>query len=389
LRVAVPAAHAAYIDDHDDRDDKDMNNCSVRLRPQPLRIGDVVVDPPLILAPMAGVADEVYRRIMAEHGAGLVTTEMVSVEGLRRSQPSTRKLCALDPSLKIPLAVQIFGGNPQAAAEAARLVEGMGASLIDINAGCPVRKVVRQGAGAALLREPGRLASMIEEVKKAVSLPVTVKIRVGWDERSTDPVGLARLVESAGADAIAVHARTAVQQYSGKADWSHITRVKAAVGIPVIGNGDIDRPSLADRMLRETGCDAVMVGRATMGNPWLLSSIAAQWGHPVNGGRCPGWEHFHETARSHVEAVLQKKPKALGHARQIFIWYSKGCPEISRLRSKLLATSEPHGMQDVFRQWVEENASREAPFLSVKVPESQSIGGYTDHHDREDGGVLR
>ena len=176
--------------------------------PDPLRIGTLAVDPPLILAPMAGITDRVYRRIMAEHGAGMVTTEMISAEGICRNSRATWNLCTVDPLHPAPTAVQLFGARPEAMAEAARRLEQQGAVLIDINAGCPVRKVMRQGAGAILLENPGLLALIVEQVKRAVTLPVTVKIRLGWDEQSVRPVEIARRLAAAGADGLTVHART-------------------------------------------------------------------------------------------------------------------------------------------------------------------------------------
>ena len=252
-------------------------------RPGSLRIGNIPVDPPLILAPMAGVTDSIYRGIMARHGAGLVTTEMVSVQGIVRNQRTTWELCGLDDPPDVPLAVQLFGHDPTAFAEAARRVEAGGASIVDINAGCPVKKVVKQGAGAGLLKTPEHLLRIVEEVRRAVRIPLTVKLRLGWDSSSLNVLELARCIESAGADAVTIHGRTAVQQYAGRADWSWIGRVKAALGIPVIGNGDVTSPSLADAMLAETSCDGVMIGRASRGNPWLFSAVAAAWGRGESG----------------------------------------------------------------------------------------------------------
>lgn len=336
-------------------------------KPLPLRIGNIVVDPPVILAPMAGVTDSAYRCLMAEHGAGMAVTEMVSAEGLMRNQPASWRLCTQVPPLGIPLAVQIFGHNPTVMAEAARLVESRGAAIIDINAGCPVRKVVKQGAGASLLRDEDRLASVVEAVKMAVSVPVTVKIRLGWDEKSKRPVETAKRLVSAGVDAITVHGRTAAQHYSGVADWNWIGRVKGAVEVPVVGNGDVTDPAMASRLLMETGCDAVMIGRGSLGNPWLFSTIASHWGYPVKGNSDPGWSDFHRVVRNHLDAAGREKSRPAGFYRKILAWYTRGCPESARLRTDLAGVNELEGMLDLLDRWLEGIAGRNVPFLPSKV----------------------
>jgi len=317
---------------------------------------------------MAGVTDAPYRRVMEEHGAGMTTTEMVSAEGLRRGDPKTWMLLRRDnPGSSVPLAVQIFGGDSQAMAEGARRVEGGGASLVDVNAGCPVRKVARQGAGATLLKIPDHLARMVEEVRKAVSLPVTVKLRLGWDASSVNVVEVSRRLERAGADAVAVHARTAAQLYAGKADWSWIRKVKEAVKIPVVGNGDVTSPLLADRLLRETGCDGVMVGRATMGNPWLLAAIAHGW-DPLGSARPePDWPGFLETVRGHALSLVESRPRSPGLWRKLLVWYSKGCPGASRLRGKLMELDRWEAMWELFEEWTERLAESSFSPLDAKT----------------------
>jgi len=339
--------------------------------PAPLNIGSVRIDPPLILAPMAGVTDAAFRRIAADHGAGMVTTEMISVEGLRRNIPATWKLARQEPALEVPLAVQLFGADPQAAGEAARILADRGVALIDINAGCPVRKVVRQGAGAALLRDPSRLVRVVEAVKRSVEIPVTVKVRLGWDGRSIHILDTARRLEIAGVDAISVHARTAVQQYSGRADWAWIRRIKETVSVPVIGNGDVVGVSSARAMLRETGCDGVMIGRGAMGNPWLFSVLAHQWGtarHADSGGsRGPDWADFQRTVRDHVEHFLLGAPRPAGHLRKLLSWYSRGCPEGARLRQQITDTREVPAMLALFDLWIDSVAARGVDVLTAKV----------------------
>lgn len=351
-----------------------MAESQASFRPKPLKIRNITIDPPLLLAPMAGVADEVYRRVIAEHGAGMVTTEMVSVQGIVRDQPLTWELCGLDESLDVPVAVQLFGQDPEVMAEAARRVEARGAAIIDINAGCPVKKVVKQGAGASLMRDLDRLARIVEATREAVSVPVTVKVRTGWDKGSTNVVEAARRVTSAGADAIAVHGRTAAQKYSGRADWSWIKQAKAATDIPVIGNGDVTSLSLANAMIGETACDGVMIGRATRGNPWLFSAIASGWGHGNGKSDFPDWPEFYRTVHDHVGAFREKNPGAPGHFRKLLIWYSKGCRGGAGVRMRLTQESSQDGMLSIFRSWVEELMSKNVPFPPLKVQNNGEEG---------------
>jgi tRNA-dihydrouridine synthase B len=344
-----------------------IEQCLPVMRPAPVRIGDVTVSPPLFLAPMAGVTDDIYRSIAASYGAGLVTTEMVSVAGLVRGQRETLRLCTQTSPLDVPLSVQIFGADPYLAAEAARRLEDGGLAILDINAGCPVKKVARQGAGAALLNDPDRLALLVEKVKRAVRIPVTVKIRSGWESAGQAIIELARRLESAGADAIAVHGRTAVQGFRGRADWAQIGKIKAAVGIPVIGNGDVTHPASANEMIRQTGCDGVMIGRAAMGNPWLLSAIASDWGHGGSSPHTRDWSDFRKTVLHHFEGFQERRPGVTGHLKAIIIWYTRGCPNASKLRPVVCAQERPADILKLFNRWMDDVMSMGLSFAALKV----------------------
>ena len=235
-----------------------------------MKIGTVALDNPLILAPMAGITQLPFRRLAKEAGCGLVVSEMISAHGLVYGGRKTAELLESDPAER-PLSVQIFGADPHIMMEAARIVQARGADILDINLGCSVRKIIRQGAGAALMREPKTLEAVLKTIRPAVSLPLTVKIRSGWDHSGDQAVAVGRIAEDCGVDAVAIHPRTAVQGFGGTADWSLIARLKESVSIPVIGNGDIQGPDDVLRMQRQTSCDAVMIGRASMGNPWIFS----------------------------------------------------------------------------------------------------------------------
>ncbi|OPX24292.1 MAG: tRNA dihydrouridine synthase DusB [Candidatus Latescibacteria bacterium 4484_107] len=234
-----------------------------------MHIGNVSLSGPVVLAPLAGVTDHSFRLLCREMGASLVYTEMVSADGLVRKNPGTGRLIHFGESER-PIGVQLFGSDLAIMARGAEQLAERGFDLIDLNFGCPVKKVVKRNAGSALMRDPERLARITEAVVGAVDLPVTVKIRSGWSEEAINAVQVARLVQEAGAKAITVHARTRKMGFSGQADWEVIAEVKAAVSIPVIGNGDVRTPEDARRMFDDTGCDLVMIGRGALGNPWIF-----------------------------------------------------------------------------------------------------------------------
>ncbi|WP_283673180.1 tRNA dihydrouridine synthase DusB [Butyricicoccus sp. Marseille-Q5471] len=235
-----------------------------------MQIGTVSLPGRLVLAPMAGVTDLAFRQICREHGAALTYTEMVSTRALTYQDKKTPRLLELAPN-EHPAAAQVFGHDPESMAEGAKIAAAVsGCELIDINMGCPAPKIVNNGDGSALMRDPDLAARIIEAVKAAVDVPVTVKFRKGWDEKSINCVAFARMAEAAGADAVTVHGRTRAQQYSGKADWDAIREVREAVSIPVIANGDVFEPEDVPRILEHTGADLVMIGRGSLGDPWLF-----------------------------------------------------------------------------------------------------------------------
>ena len=296
-------------------------------------IGKVGIDNPSVLAPMAGVTDLAFRLLAKEMGCGLVVSEMVSAKGLLYENCRTKDLIRIDPRER-PTAIQLFGSVPAELAEAARRVEASGADIIDFNMGCPTHKIVRNGEGSALLRFPDLAATILKEMVAAVDIPVTVKIRAGWDAGSINAVEIARRAEQAGVSAIAVHARTREQFYAGKADWNIIREVKQAVKVPVIGNGDVRTVQDAERLLQETGCDGVMVGRAACGNVWIFRQIATY----LKEGRLTPSPLFSEKAATllrHLDMLTELKGThiAIREMRRHAVCYVKGLPKSAELRT--------------------------------------------------------
>lgn len=289
-----------------------------------MQIGSVLLGGRVALAPMAGVTDRAFRQICREHGASLTYTEMVSTRALAYGDKKTPRLLSLAENER-PAAAQIFGHDPASMAEGAKIACALsGCAIIDINMGCPAPKIVNNGDGSALMRDPALAARIIEAVKNAVDVPVTVKFRKGWDDKSVCCVAFARMAERAGADAITVHGRTRAQQYSGQADWDAIRAVKAAVHIPVIANGDVFEPEDVPHILAHTGADMVMIGRGSLGDPWIFSRANAL----LETGVCPPLPPFAEridTAVRQIELAAAQKGErvALLEARKHVNWYLK------------------------------------------------------------------
>jgi nifR3 family TIM-barrel protein len=303
----------------------------------------VILANPLVLAPMAGITQLPLRRLAKEQGCALVVSEMISSNGLVHGGRKTLELLKSHPSER-PLSVQIFGKDPETMKEAAIIVQDQGADLLDINLGCSVRKVVKQGAGAALMREPDRLASILRAVRGAVSLPLTVKIRSGWDPSGNQAVGIGQMAEDLGIDAVAIHPRTAVQGFAGKADWYLIARLKESLSIPVMGNGDITRPEDVLKMRQETGCDAVMIGRASMGNPWIFSQALDL----LNGRsvKPPDLSARLETTCRYIRYAVDQfgEMRAVRMMRSRLAWFVKGLPRCSGFRKSIVRLQSQEDM---------------------------------------------
>ena len=304
-----------------------------------MKIGNVEIESPFVLAPLAGVSDSPFRQLAREQGAAAVYTEMVSADGLVRGSRATLEYCAFEPSER-PIGIQLFGADPGVMAEAARVLSDLPAErrpdMVDINMGCPVRKVVNRSAGAALLQDVPRIERIVRSMSEATDLPVTAKIRLGWDGESRNVVEVAKALEGAGAKAVAIHARTRAEKFEGTAHWDMISEARRGVGIPVIGNGDVRDAKDAVRMLETTGCAAVMLGRAAFGDPWIFRRILALAGRGETLPPPTAQERL-ETGIRHLEMLVRSSGEAVAakEMRKHVAWYIKGLPHSSRVREQV------------------------------------------------------
>ncbi|MFO7819047.1 MAG: tRNA dihydrouridine synthase DusB [Halanaerobacter sp.] len=301
-----------------------------------LQIGELEIDPPVALAPMAGVTDLPYRSLVKEKGCGLVYTEMVSAKGLIYGNQKTEGFLTIDDQNR-PVAMQLFGGEAQDLAQAAKIVEKKSApELIDLNVGCPAPKIVKSGYGSALMKSPKRLGEIVASMVEAVSTPITVKIRAGWDKKDRNAVEVAEIAEENGAQAVAVHGRTREEFYQGEADWQIIREVKEAVDIPVLGNGDVFGPEDAKEMLEVTNCDGVLIARGAKGNPWIFKRVAQY----LSEGEIPPLpqpEQKIATALNHLKKLVEYKGEYVGvrEMRKHAAWYLKGLRNSSSIKDKI------------------------------------------------------
>jgi nifR3 family TIM-barrel protein len=317
-----------------------------------MKIGPLVLDAPTVLAPLAGITNLPFRLLAREAGCGLVTTEMVSADGLAHGSAATFDLLRSLPQEK-PLAVQIFGADPAVMAEAAAIAQASGADVVDINFGCAVRKVVQAGAGVALMREPRRAEALLRTVRKALKIPLTIKLRSGWDRTGREALAIGEVAEACGVDALTLHPRSAAQKFSGGADWTLIAALKRHLRIPIVGNGDIRRAEDALRMMTATGCDAVMIGRRAIGYPHVFSEVAdGLAGRPRAG---PDFSQRIEVMRRFVTVTVDcfGEARAARLMRARLAWFAKGMPNSADLRraaGRITTVAQALALIDAYQQ---------------------------------------
>lgn len=300
-----------------------------------LKIGNVLLENSYVLGPMAGVTDLPFRLLCKEQGAGLLCMEMVSAKGIFYNNKNTESLLQIHPE-EVPVSLQFFGSDPKIVSEMAKRVEERPFSILDINMGCPVPKVVRNGEGSALMKNPKLVYELVSATVKAIKKPVTVKIRKGFDDEHVNAVEIAKIIEEAGAAAVAVHGRTREQYYSGKADWEIIRQVKEAVSIPVIGNGDVTSGEKAIALRKQTGCDGVMIARGAQGNPWIFSELL-EYERSGKLPERPDVEEIKKTMLRHARLQIEYKGDFTGirEMRKHVAWYTKGLHGAARLRDQI------------------------------------------------------
>ena len=314
------------------------------------KIGNVKLDSCALLAPMAGVSDRAYRELCSEFGAGYCVSEMVSSKALSFNSKKSEELMEIS-ELERPCGIQIFGGEPECMARAAESAMRNAPDVIDINMGCPAPKISSSGSGSALMKDPRLCGRIVQAVVASCDVPVTVKIRKGWDDNSINAVEVAKILEAAGASAIAVHGRTRSQYYAGRADWEMIRRVREAVTIPVIGNGDVTSPASARAMLDETGVDGIRIARAAEGNPWIFSAVT---GYLSTGEIPPGptGQEIYDTIMRQMDMMIRLKGERTGirEMRKHISWYTTGFPNSAALRRQINATEDPEEITGLLRR---------------------------------------
>lgn len=312
-----------------------------------MKIGNVTLKNNVVAAPMAGVTDLPFRLLLKEQGAGLVCSEMVSAKAIYYNNKNTEALMLTDERER-PFSLQLFGSEPELMADMVKKIEGRPFDMIDINMGCPVPKVVNNGEGSALMKQPLLAGRMIEAMAKATKKPVTVKMRKGFDDTCINAVEMAHIAQESGAAMVTVHGRTREQYYHGKADWDIIRQVKEAVSIPVIGNGDIDSPEAAQAIFRQTGCDGIMIGRGLQGNPWLISQI-------LYGKQKPTLEEVVAMILRHARMQIEFSGEYLGirQMRKHVAWYTTGYPGSSKLRGLVNRVESMAALEELLGQYAE------------------------------------